>query len=67
MTNPTSPSDQSGLKSQMRESFLARSLVGLMLIAVATSSLVLGVIAVVAISKDGGSSTASSEASATIV
>lgn len=67
MTNPTSPSDQSGLKSQMRESFLARSLVGLMLIAVATSSLVLGVIAVVAISNDGGSSTASSEASATIV
>jgi len=67
MTNPTSPSDQSGLKSQMRESFLARSLVGLMLIAVATSSLVLGVIAVVAISKDDSSSSASSEASATIV
>lgn len=51
------------------ESFLAKSIVGLMFVAVSISALVLGVVAVVAINNNDGSSTSSSTsaAAATIV
>ena len=60
----------SGSTVQKSESFLAKSVVGLMFVAVSIAALVLGVVAVVAINNNnGGSSTSSSssEESATIV
>ncbi len=57
----------SGSTSQKSESFLAKSMVGLMFVAVSIAALVLGVVAVVAInSNDGGSSTSSSSSSAAV-
>ena len=53
---------------QTKESILAKSFVALMLIAVATSTLVLGVVGVVAIANnDGGSSTASGGSAPVVV
>ena len=60
----------SGSTVEKSESFLAKSVVGLMFVAVSIAALVLGVVAVVAINNNnGGSSTSSSssEESATIV
>ena len=57
----------SGSTSQKSESFLAKSMVGLMFVAVSIAALVLGVVAVVAINNnDGGSSTSSSSSSAAV-
>lgn len=53
-----------GSAAQKNESFLAKSVVGLMFVAVSICALVLGVVAVVAISNNNGASSTSSSASA---
>jgi FtsP/CotA-like multicopper oxidase with cupredoxin domain len=56
----------SGSTVQKNESFLAKSVVGLMFVAVSIAALVLGVVAVVAINNNNGGSSTSSSSSAAV-